>query len=167
MPLLSLPNELLLLIIDNVRRLDERKHLLALLTTCKPLKLVAEEALYHSLHFERLASLHHVLDLLRERPDRRSFVCDLGLYEAGAQYYSGPDYPDDGTGALPCPDLACFPNLKSFVSESLNCQPWASDSRWGQRMDGFMSAFANASLSSPLAPAERPLQNLRSCEQPP
>lgn len=76
---LSLPNELALLIVEQIALADDRPLLCALARTCRGLQELAEERLYRDLNLVSVDSLHAIVNALHIRPARRRAVQSLRI----------------------------------------------------------------------------------------
>ncbi|KAI2615329.1 hypothetical protein GGR54DRAFT_296799 [Hypoxylon sp. NC1633] len=156
MPLLSLPCELLLQIIEHLRNSRDVSALQSASRTCKALREPVEIYLYSRAVFVRLSRLYSFAEAVRTEPKRKGYLRDLQLL------FSTSFYRPSSLPAAP-PDLASFPNLTSFVSESPECQPSSrKGTHWKVFMESYTQTFERASLLNESVDTPRPLQNLRS-----
>ncbi|KAI2470669.1 hypothetical protein F4781DRAFT_421080 [Annulohypoxylon bovei var. microspora] len=155
MALIALPNELILHIMGYLQDSHDVLALKSASCTCQALREAAEVCLYNTAKFTKLSSLYQFLEATRVQPKRKEYLRDLQLL-----FSNGLRDPH----AIPTlPDLASFPNLTSFVSESSECQPRTlKRTQWKLFMEHFMQLFKQASLLNDSAGAPKPLQNLRS-----
>jgi hypothetical protein len=158
MALFTLPNELVLYIVQQLRDSGDNESLLRLALTCKALRSMADSCLYASFLSTTRSRLRLFKEALQLDPNRTKYVQELAL-PFSTKFY-------DGDNTVPAPELRKFPNLRSFRSESPECQPWAEKGRelWKLDFSTYMKAFEDASLMSTITRSDRPLQNLTTCK---
>lgn len=155
MYLLSLPQELLLQIVEHLEELGDKKSLCNVAATCRRLHNIAEAYLYSSTLFLTRKSFCRFLDATDLNTRRQEYVQDLHLMFSTREYEHG--------GGVDRPNLSVFKNLRIFESESPECQPWVERKtiQWKNDMNSYMNSFEEASLLSQLPDLEKPLQNLK------
>lgn len=158
MYLLSLPQELLLQVVEHLGELGGKRSLCTVAATCKRLHSIAEAYLYSSALFLTRDSFCNFLDATDVDTRRHEYVQDLRLMFSTREYENG--------GGVERPNLSVFKNLRTFKSESPECQPWAqrTTTQWKIDMDSYMNSFEDASLLSQLPDPEKPLQKLKHSE---
>lgn len=155
MDFLSIPGEVLLLVMEQLRLEEDFSALRSTSLSCKRLQPLAEAALYHTVAFRKRSSMWRISEALDSNPLRHQYINDLQLVFSTKAYEHG---------ALSPPDLAAMPNLKYLLSESPECQPWSNKrpAYWKPDMHRYLETFEAASLRSTLD-TPRPLEMLTSC----
>lgn len=156
MSLLSIPQELLLQIIEHISNAQDKQTLQSLATTCTLLRDIAEAYLYSSAVFTTKSSLNRFLQATEADHRRNLYLQHLELAFSTHQH----DYAEPA----PRPEFSLFQNLRRLVSESPESQPWSPKNTvaWKTYMEIFMRAFEEASLVSDVPESRRPLQKLTS-----
>ncbi|KAK6539283.1 hypothetical protein TWF694_009518 [Orbilia ellipsospora] len=152
MPLLSLPNELLLQVLSHVR---DRKTLISLASTCRSLQRLSEAFLYSSVVFTQRAEVQKLIDATKLDPQRLRYVRNYELRFSVGEHEGGTDE---------LLDITTMTSLRRFATESPLCQPWSDRDflkQWRNDMTYYLETFKKASLlEEGLSP--RPLGQLRS-----
>ncbi|KAI1472163.1 uncharacterized protein F4812DRAFT_464330 [Daldinia caldariorum] len=159
MPLLQMPNELLLQVMKDLWDSQDVKALQAAACTCKVLREISEVYLYSTAKFIHGSILNTFLDAGTRVAKRRSYLRSLKLLYSAM----GRHDPSDILHYSLDLDLTSFPNLESLALECfVRYHGTTIEDLCGSFNDQYMRAFTQASLLSESLETPRPFQKLRS-----